>query len=126
MKRILWVSNHPCNAEQKNDLSKMFGQVKIIELNEPGWSQINPDHDINEVGEHLAGFIPALTHFDHVVVMGELSACLNVVSWCVQLQVPCWTPTTKRDSKEEIMPDGSTRKVNVFRHCRFRNLFQPE
>ncbi len=123
--RVLWISNHPCSPEQKDDLFNRFGDHKLVELNDKRWAGINPNASLEEVGDYLSTFIPDLGQFDHVVIMGELSACLVLVSWCVQLGISVWTPTTKRVSAEKIL-DGKTVKTNVFRHCQLRCLHWPD
>ncbi len=123
--KVLWISNHPCTKEQKDDCFNHFGDFEVIELSDKKWSQIDPGASFEEVTEYLSTFIPQLSQFDHVVVMGELSACLVIVSWCVQFGVAVWTPTTKRKAVEKII-DGKTVKTSVFRHCQLRCLHWPE
>ena len=123
--KILWVSNHPCNDDQQVDLFNRFGDHELVELNDPRWGQIDPTWGMEQVNDYLAEFID-LHGISHVVLMGELSACLCLVSWCVMLRISAWTPTTRRESVEMDTGDGGVVKRSVFRHCRLRCLHWPE
>ena len=123
--KVLWISNHPCSPEQKADMEKRWGDIDLTELNNPMWGKISPHASCDDVGDYIQSFVPYVADFGKVVVMGELTACLLIVSWCVLCGVPCYTPTTERVSKEKTV-DGKTVKTSVFRHVQFRRLFVPD
>ena len=122
MKRVLWISNHPCSKEQREDMATRWGDVDLTRVYDPRWGKINPRADTAEISSYLGEFIPRLQDFHRVVVMGELTACLIVLQWCVALEIPCYTPTTERRSVEKVTDTGETIKTSVFQHVQFRRL----
>jgi len=131
MKRVVWMSNHPISADQQEDLRQTFGaDCLVFELPQDGkriWGNIPPDADFYAI-ELL--FWEAfrtihtgnLSDMDAMVIMGELSICLAAAKRCVENGVSLYTPTTRRESREEVQPDGSVRKTNIFRHVQLRCL----
>jgi len=126
MKKILWISNHKATDEQLRDMADQFGSYDLTSLDNPKWGQIDPEFSMSDLEDYLCEFIPFFKEFDHIIVMGELSACLTVVAWAIVMEKPVWTPTTKRESKEVQNPDGTVRKTNVFKHVQFRCLYHPD
>jgi len=128
--KVLWLGNHPCSPEQKSDLAEMLGSdVNITELDDDGkalWASVPADADLSAVASHFAKVVhdiePIHACYDAVVVMGELSICLITCQSCAMNRLPVYTPTTRRESTETVMPDGAVRKTAVFRHVRFRRL----
>lgn len=130
MTNVLWLSNHPVNADQLADLQRAFGEFQLTELPPQGkvlWGSIDPRIDFYDVGEvwwdafnlcHTGN----LSDFDAVVVMGELSLCLAVTTFCTMEHVSVYTPTTERLSQEIELPDGSVKKTTVFNHVQLRCL----
>ena len=127
MTDTLWLSNHPCNEDQKEDFNRLVGITNLIELGKEGkkkWGNVSPKMDMKTVKQLAADVfdMSATNEVRNVVIMGELSLCLAIIDICIRKGVSVYTPTTERCSKETVLSDGSTKKTNIFRHCAFRCL----
>lgn len=125
MAKFINVTNHNLTGEQLADIKNVYGidEVDIIDLN-PG--EVDPEANLGEVN-NLATNIIANGNFaagDVAMVQTEQTLVLCLVSALQQLGVRCVVATTRRESAEKTLPDGSVVKTNVFRHIRFRDLPQ--
>lgn len=134
-RKALVILNHPLSPEQIEDLSRTWGvnsdDNAIITL--PSelktlWANIPPEADDVQVFNHVQpisnwarskdiGLLPG----DMIIIGGELVATLAVIAGMDKDILPVCA-TTRRESVEKTMPDGSVQKTNVFRHVRFRQI----
>jgi len=132
-RKMFLVFSHQLTDEQKKDAEKEFGVKEFVELpNELKqiWSQIDPDYDIcalrEEVTVPIFNFIERnAEEEDIVLVQGDVGACYELVRYLEDedLDIAVVYATTERDSKEIAQPDGTVKKVSVFKHVRFRRYF---
>lgn len=121
MKKILNLSNHVLTQEQIAELNG-YG-YEIVELSaedKQRWANLNPDNYEDVVyrvmedsdtrydvdAYHIAGFPPAV---------------VNAVCLACTLNMPALYAYSERVSEEVHQPDGTVKKVNVFKHLGFFN-----
>lgn len=134
-RKALVILNHPLSPEQIEDLSRTWGinsdDNAIISL--PSelkalWANISPEADDVQVFNHVQPLVNwarsrdiDLLPGDMIIIGGELVATLAVIAGMDKDILPVCA-TTRRESVEKTMPDGSVQKTNVFRHVRFRQI----
>jgi len=118
-------TNHNLTAEQRDgyDVIELPGDLKAQ------WGQITEENKwgvcddvVNIITEHFENsFEDYLVSRSIVLVQGHPGATFNVVSRLKGKRgiIPVYAESV-RDSTEEIQPDGSVKKVSVFRHKAFR------
>jgi hypothetical protein len=121
MKKILNMSNHILTGEQIAELSSMgYEVVELTAEDKALWGQMNPSnykefiyrvmedsdtrYDVDAY--HIAGFPPAV---------------VNAVCLACTLDKPAFYAYSERVSEEIHQPDGTVKKVNVFKHLGFFN-----
>lgn len=132
-RKALVVLNHPLSKEQIEDLDKAWGVKEDAIITLPQdlkslWANIPPEADDVQVCLHVQliinwargkdiGLLPG----DMIIIGGELVATLAVIAG-MDKDILSVCATTRRESVEKTMPDGSVQKTNVFRHVRFRQI----
>lgn len=117
-------SNHPSAqwpAEQRAAAAELCGDDQIIDI-PPG--EVPPEWDRRAVYSRARELVAALpTEYNlHAMVATEPTLTYALVDelkdddYCVQ----AYAATTRRESVEEVQPDGSVKKTNVFKFVRFR------
>lgn len=132
-RKALVILNHPLSKEQIEDLSRTWGVNfdDIISLPpelKTLWANIPPEADDVQVFNHVQPISNwarskdiGLLSGDMIIIGGELVALLAVIAGVDKDILPVCA-TTRRESVEKTMPDGSVQKTNVFRHVRFRQI----
>jgi len=132
-RKALVILNHPLSPEQIEDLSKTWGVNSDDIISLPPelktlWANIPPEADDIQVCAHVQPIINwarsrdiGLLSGDMIIIGGELVATLAVIAGMDKDILPICA-TTRRESVEKTMPDGSVQKTNVFRHVRFRQI----
>lgn len=132
-RKALVILNHPLSPEQIEDLSKTWGVNSDAIISLPPelktlWANIPPEADDVQVCMHVQPIINwarskdiGLLAGDMIIIGGELVATLAVIAGMDKDILPVCA-TTRRESVEKTMPDGSVQKTNVFRHVRFRQI----
>lgn len=132
-RKALVVLNHPLSPEQIEDLSKTWGVnsdaiITLLPELKTLWANIPPEADDVQVCMHVQPVIDwarskdiGLLPGDIIIIGGELVATLAVIAGMDKDILPVCA-TTRRESVEKTMPDGSVQKTNVFRHVRFRQI----
>lgn len=132
-RKALVILNHPLSPEQIEDLSKTWGvNSDAVTVLPPElktlWANIPPEADDVQVCAHVQPVINwarskdiGLLPGDLIIIGGELVALLAVIAGMDKDILPVCA-TTRRESVEKTMPDGSVQKTNVFRHVRFRQI----
>lgn len=132
-RKALVVLNHPLSSEQIEDLSSTWGISPDAIITLPSelktlWANIPPEADDMQVCMHVQPVINwarskdiGLLPGDMIIIGGELVATLAVIAGMDKDILPVCA-TTRRESVEKTMPDGSVQKTNVFRHVRFRQI----
>lgn len=135
-RKALVILNHPLSSEQIEDLSKTWGVNFDAIISLPPelktlWANIPPEADDVQVCAHVQPIINwarskdiGLLPSDIIIIGGELVATLAVIAGMDKDILPVCA-TTRRESVEKTMPDGSVQKTNVFRHVRFRQIPTP-
>lgn len=132
-RKALVVLNHPLSQEQIEDMSSTWGvNSDAIIILPPElknlWANIPPEADDIQVCMHVQPLVNwarsrdiGLLPGDMIIIGGELIATLAVIAGMDKDILPVCA-TTRRESVEKTMPDGSVQKTNVFRHVRFRQI----
>lgn len=123
MAKFFNVTNHNLTSEQIADIKNKFNIDEVVDLN-PG--EVDPEASSAQVNNHATNII-ANGNFslgDVAMVQTEQTLVFCLVSALQELGVRCVVATTRRESAEKTLPDGSVVKTNVFKHVRFRDLPQ--
>lgn len=132
-RKALVILNHLLSPEQIEDLSRTWGVNSDAIITLPPelkslWANIPPEADDVQVCMHVQPIINwarsrdiGLLPGDMIVIGGELVATLAVIAG-MDKDILSVCATTRRESVEKTMPDGSVQKTNVFRHVRFRQI----
>ena len=134
-RKALVILNHSLSSEQIEDLSKTWGvnsdNNAIITLPpelKTLWANIPPEADDVQVCNHVQPLVNwarsrdiGLLPGDLIIIGEELVATLAVIAG-MDKDILAVCATTRRESVEKTMPDGSVQKTNVFRHVRFRQI----
>ena len=86
------------------------------------WTQIPPEGEIDDsLLNKFKDYLYAVSlEGDFVLVQGDFGVTFNIVNWCLQnKRIPIYA-TTNRIAKLIKNPDGSVKKINVFKHIQFR------
>lgn len=121
---ILWLCNHQPTEAQIEELCHL-GYDEVEQLNPElaeVWKNIPPEEDGIGVYTHLKPIIDILVRYNAVMLAGELTASIYMARRCQVHFLKVYTATSERVSVDVPQPDGSTKKVATFRHCRFRKI----
>lgn len=132
-RKALVILNHPLSPEQIEDLSRTWGVNSDAIITLPPelkslWANIPPEADDIQVFNYVQPLVNwarskdiGLLPGDMIIIGGELVATLAVMAG-MDKDILSVCATTRRESVEKTMPDGSVQKTNVFRHVRFRQI----
>ena len=119
------ILNHDLTPEQLTELRNPGGQIVVLppELR-PLWGQVPAEGSYGEVKQHLLPVLDWLYAIkaDTVVCQGDFTAFAVLLRTCEEHSISLLVATSRRDSVEETLPDGSVVKKNVFRHVQFRRV----
>ena len=130
--KILSIMNHHLNDEQVKALEKEFGKgIEIVELNEAQkkiWGSIPADATAEDVQTYIKPIInlayKTAGSDNWLICTGDFTAFKLVTDlWLNDLPTKgLLLPTTERVSEEVKQKDGTTKKVSIFKHVRFRGF----
>lgn len=132
-RKALVILNHALSPEQIEDLDKAWGVspdavITLLPELKQLWANVPPEADDAQVCMHVQPLINwarsrdiGLLPGDMIIIGGELVATLAVIAG-MDKDILSVCATTRRESVEKTMPDGSVQKTNVFRHVRFRQI----
>lgn len=120
MKKIaIWASAHEITEEQRKELLLTFSDVvnlsSIDELLQSEMSRMNKESSVSSIAEALSGI--AFTYNAMIIQPAgnpRLQYALGVE------HVPVLYAFSERVSEDITQPDGSVRKVSVFKHIYFQ------
>lgn len=125
MRKLFILLNHNLNEKQIAEAHTVWQVDKIMETPQnirEFWSNIDPEMEFTEQTME-----PVLTWLrshaekdDLVLIQGDFGAVFYTVDFCFYHGLVPIYATTKRTSKEEVLPDGTVKKTSVFNHIRFR------
>ena len=125
MPSLFLIFNHIFTEEQKEDAREklkinnfinMPDNLKII------WANIPPELDsisdfINPIKQWV---LESSRPKDFVLIQGDFGACYLMVNFALKNDLVPIYATSKRQAKEDILPDGSIRLLHYFKHYGFR------
>lgn len=121
--KIYILLNHVPTEEQVKDLTQK-GFVEIVDPTDQIkkiWSNIDPH--LNELSRSkLVNLIVdeiLKNKVNAVWIQGENGMVFSIVSKLLSYGIDCYYSTTKRETNEIQMPDGSVQKTSIFRHVQF-------
>jgi len=123
-KTMLKMTSHPMNENQKKDATLKYGIEKFKTISEDlqkRFSQVPPDGELDS--EMLNSFkkeISKLNKGDVLFISGEFGVTYNLVNFGKKNGIIAVYATTRRESSEEILPDGTVKKRPLFKHVQFR------
>ncbi|MCF7859663.1 MAG: hypothetical protein K9N07_10155 [Candidatus Cloacimonetes bacterium] len=125
MPNLYLFFSHSLTEDQEKEVYEKLKCEKILPLKEELqklWGQIPPEGEISDtMVEPFMKYLSKETKpGDFVLIQGEFGVSFALVNWCIQNdRIPIYA-TTKRLSLEEKQPDGSIKKINIFKHIQFR------
>ena len=148
MNILFVVMSHILTQAQKDDFTNKYGETSFVTLQEvnPELSkqcqQVDPSASLVDILK-LAGEVvecAADNNATHFYCVGEptLTMWANIyadntlnVSFCEYpimgsnfRGMKCVQSTTERTSVDEVQPDGSIKKMSIFSHVQWREIFQ--
>jgi len=114
MKSILIILNHEPTEEQLQQLTKM-GYQETIFIKHP---IIDPKLEMEDVIDIFLNIVEGKV-FDALWVQGDFRFFIAAYRFASDFNVPLYIATTHREAKEIVQPDGSVKKISVFRHVKF-------
>ncbi len=124
MRKLLVITNHNPNywsPEQRFGWDNIF--YHPFPDIDPEWDKIYIyENIIPELAKVIKNFIISCYQDNsrpYVNLQGEYATCLYLYKMFWD-EVEFVFPTTKRETKEVIMPDGSTKKETIFKFVRWR------
>ena len=116
--KFLNISNHNLSEEQVAEL-KSYGVQEIIELPncfKTDWAQLSPAN-YKEICEELKIFMRENDIWD--AHLAGFPAAVNYLCLKPLRGQSFYFAFSERQSKEEVLPDGSVKKTNLFVHRGF-------
>lgn len=125
MPQLFLLFSHDLTELQRSDATESLGISKIRHLPadlQECWSQVPPE--LPDVAEHAQPIWNWLrkeaSPKDYVLIQGDFGMSYATVQLAFSLGITPIYATTRRESVEENLPDGSVRKTNRFAHVQFR------
>lgn len=126
MKKCAILLSHKVNPEQEQELREKWG-VGSIHLPpqdiQARFSQVPAEGEEYPV-EHIQPVIDWLEETtspgDFVWFQGEPATCVLLAKWCEKNGRVAILATTRRESVDQALPDGSVVKKSIFKHVCFR------
>lgn len=117
------LSNHPAakwSATQR-DAAIALGFDEVIEL-PSGMPLVPPDADTEDIEQMALRIVDEVADLSAsgAHVAGEPSLSFALVRLLQVRGLPCYAATTERKVNEQIMPDGSVTKTQIFRFIKWR------
>ena len=123
------LMNHQLTSDQMADARESLGVNEFVYAPEEVlniWADIPPQFNEAEVNKYLKpvrDWLNSVEKCDIALVQGEITAVVQIVRWLErEKSIKCIAATTRRDTIENVLPDGSTKKTAVFKHVRFRYI----
>jgi hypothetical protein len=122
---LFLLFNHTLTEVQEADARASLGVARIIEP--PAeiarmWMEIPPE--MEDITAHLAPVFSWLASVaypgDFVLIQGEFGATCLAVKEAFRLDLVPVSSTTRREAKEEHLPDGRIEIRHIFAHVRYR------
>jgi hypothetical protein len=135
MSKVMYVlMNHKLSLEQEQDARVNLGITEFVYPSKEildRWANIPPEASMWDIQAHLVPiydwFRYMLSDNDVVLVQGESVSTYKFVdtikTMFTMLNVRCVAATSRRESVEKQLPDGTVQKSSVFRHVRFRAYY---
>lgn len=116
---FLNFTNHPIAqwSEEQLSAARQYGEIR-----EMLFPIVPPEWDINRVcslADELFESVYALQP-DAVLCQGEMTLTYQLVKRMCAAGIPVLCACNLRDTKEELLSDGSTQKLSRFVFCGFR------
>jgi hypothetical protein len=133
-KTMFILMNHKLSPEQERDARDNLGVTEfvyppkeVLDL----WANVPPEANMWDIQVDL---VPIYTWFrmvleanDVILVQGESVSTYKFVdtirTMFTMLNVRCVAATSRRESVEEQLSDGTVQKKSIFKHVRFRAYY---
>lgn len=114
MKKILVVMNHNLTEDQLKDLRMLnIEPIYLTEEDKKVWGDMTP--------ERIVEFLDTVRNnyglVDYYLIQGHMGATYTLVTGLGARR--CWYAQTNRETSEVMQPDGTVKKVAVFKHKGF-------
>jgi hypothetical protein len=125
--------NHKVSDDQVVDARMSLGVDEIIYAPKDImdlWGNVPPEASITELKEYLQPIINWVETLDHnsvLLLQGESTSTFQIVRFMQKKYsltgTICVAATSRRETIEEKLNDGSIKKTAIFKHVRFRPYF---
>ena len=112
-------SNHESGEWSKEQLEAAQEYGKIVDIRFP---MVNPNSSETEIEELAQNCVERILSFHPTVVMcqGEFTLCYAVIKKLKDNGIKCVAACSVREANVELQKDGSSKRVSVFKFCKFR------
>ena len=112
-------SNHPSGMWSKEQLNIAQQYGDIIDIRFPQVDSDASEADIKQIADTYIDKI--LSHNPDVVMcQGEFTLCYSIVKRLKDKNIKCVAACSARETKDELLDNGTLKKVTLFNFCRFR------
>lgn len=121
---FLNFTNHPSSfwSSEQQAAALRYGPIQDL-----AFPQVNPGAPLSEIqqlAKHYAQEIISKKP-DCVLCQGEFTLSYQIIALLKQADIPVVAACAERNS-QEIISDGTSKKVTIFRFVQFREYQQPE
>ena len=126
---VLVLMNHQLTPIQEKELKTEYFINKIIYPDksiEKLWSSIKPEKELNiKMLDKIILWLSRNSYSgDYCIIQGEFGATFYLVDYCFKKKLIPIYAASGREYKEEILEDGSVKRVHIFRHVNFRKYIR--
>ena len=116
---FLNFTNHPSSfwSSEQQAAALRYGPIQDL-----AFPQVNPGAPLSEI-QQLQEIISKKP--DCVLCQGEFTLSYQIIALLKQADIPVVAACAERNS-QEIISDGTSKKVTIFRFVQFREYQQPE
>jgi len=122
---FLIIMNHELTQAQQDDAAATLGVKTFIFLSSELsqlWCAIPPELEV--LKEYLQPIKKWLCYNgnsgDYALIQGDPGGCFLLANYCLECSMVPVYATTKRETVEHKMPDGTVKMTRIFKHVKFR------
>lgn len=120
------ISNHPStrwSAEQRGNAEAIGGEIRDFALPNipPQATSKEVSHMAKAIAADAIGSVP-VGETATAMVAGPFGFCRQAVAELEAHGITCVEACSERSTSEQVLPDGSTRKVVTFQFVQFRKV----
>ncbi len=122
---LFLIFNHTFTDNQRKDAVDSLGVDRFVDMQRDMktiWRNIPPELlEIEDYLEPIQTWLKAnASEDDFALIQGDFGACYIMVNYAFKLGLVPIYSTTRRETEEEVLQDGSVKLTHQFQHQIFR------